>query len=263
MRGFVMPNAWDAGSAILLAEAGFEAIGTTSAGIAFSLGKPDFEGSTITRDEMLDRARQIVEAVPLPVNGDLEDGYGASPDAVAETVRLAVAAGLAGGNLEDHDPRTNVLYDEWHAVERIRAARAVDGAFVINAKLDALQLLGPGALPDTIRRANLLLEAGADCVFPCGMSDLATVELLVREIGGPVNVVLGWGTSRFTATELLDAGVTRVSLGGSIARSMLGFVRNCARELREHGSATFADGQIPQRELNALFARSAASRCSG
>lgn len=263
-RGFVLPNAWDAGSAILLAEEGFPAIGTTSAGIAFALGKLDFEMPharlALTREEMLRRIREIVEAVPMPVNGDLEDGYGESPEAVAETVRLAIAAGLAGGNIEDHDPRAKGgLYDEGFAADRIRAARAAidacGNAFVLNAKIDAFTLAPEDALGTSIRRANLFREAGADCVYPCGAGDLATVRTLVREIDGPVNIVIGWGGASLSASSLLNAGVARISLGGSIARSALGFVRRCARELRERGTIDFAAGQIAQGELNALFAR--------
>lgn len=261
-RGFLMPNAWDAGSAVVLAAEGFAVLGTTSAGIAFSLARPDFDVGdarlAVPRDAMLARIRQIVEAVPVPVNGDLEDGYGAQPEEVAATVRLAIAAGLAGGNIEDHDPRgPGVLFDEALAVERIRAARAAveqgDDTFVVNAKTDALALTAGDGLHTSIRRGNLFLEAGADCVFPCGAGDLATVATLVREIDGPVNVVLGWGDSRLSVAALLDTGVARVSVGGSIARAALGFVRACGRELHERGTADYAQQQIPQRALNALF----------
>ncbi len=267
-RGFVMPNAWDAGSAIVLAEEGFAAVGTTSSGIALTLGRPDFEMPdprlAVSRDEMFARARQIVDSVPLPVNGDLQDGYGGEPERVAETVHLAMELGLAGGNIEDHNPRDGGVYDEGLTVARISAARAAvrtnGGTFVLNAKLDALALDPNDDLRNTIRRANLCLEAGADCVFPCGAADLETVRTLVREIDGAVNVVLGWTSAQFTVPSLLDAGVKRISLGGSMARSALGFVRGCARELRDHGTIGFAAGQIGQRELNSLFLRAAAAR---
>jgi 2-methylisocitrate lyase-like PEP mutase family enzyme len=267
-RGFVMPNAWDAGSAILFAEEGFGAVGTTSSGIALSLGRPDFEVPdarlAVSREEMFARVRQIVDAIPLPVNGDLQDGYGGEPESVAETVRLAMELGLAGGNIEDHNPRQGGVHDEGLAVARIRAARAAveaeGGTFVLNAKLDALALDPHDDLGNTIRRANLCLEAGADCVFPCGAADLDTVRTFVREIDGPVNIVLGWTSAQFTVPSLLDAGVKRISLGGSIARSALGFVRGCARELRDRGTIGFAAGQIGQRELNSLFLRAAAAR---
>jgi len=262
--GFLMPNAWDPGSAIVLAQEGFPALGTTSAGIAFSLGKCDFQVPDptlgITRGPMFQCIRQIVDAVPLPVNGDLENGYGDRPETVAETVRLAIEAGLAGGNIEDHDPRLpDGLYDEQLATERIRAAReAIDHsgtAFVLNAKIDAYSLSLPDALKTSLRRAQLFREAGADCVYPCGVSDMDAVRILVREAGAPVNVVVGWGGARFNIDELLEAGVTRISVGGSLARATLGFVRAAAREMRDQGTMDFAAEQIGQGELNEMFAR--------
>lgn len=262
-RGFVMPNAWDAGSAVVLADGGVPAIGTTSAGIAFSLGKPDFDirdaSSVLTREEMFQRLRQIVDAIALPVNGDLEDGYGSDTRSVAETVGLAMAVGLAGGNIEDNNPRAEGLYDEALSVDRIRAAKAAieasDGDFVLNAKIDAFLVGMADPLTTAIRRANLYLEAGADCVYPCGPNDLATIKTLVREINGPVNIVIGWGTVPLSVPVLLDIGVKRVSLGGSIARSALGLVRRSVRELCTAGTIKFAADQIGQHELNALFSR--------
>lgn len=259
--GFVMPNAWDAGSAIMLAEAGFEAIATTSAGIAFSLGRADHtipQGSArVSRSEMFDRIRQITAAVEIPVNGDLEDGYGERPDAVAETIRLAIDAGLAGGNIEDY--ADGVLYDEALAVERIAAAReAIDAGgtgFVLTARTDGQLLRPPAPLPDSIRRANRYRQAGADCLYVPGVNDLETIATLVNEIDGPLNVVMGLGDTTLTVAALRSAGVARISLGGSIARAALGFVRESARELREHGTNTFADIQISQSELNAVFAK--------
>lgn len=255
--GFVMPNAWDAGSAIVLAQAGFEAIATTSAGIAFSLGKPDYGVAdrrlAVTREEMFERMMQIVQAVPVPVNGDLESGYGDSPDEVAETVRMAIGIGLAGGNIEDADPEGG-LFSEDAAAERIAAARAVigDNPFVLNARTDAFQ--GADGLAAAIRRANRYLEVGADCVFTPGAPDLTTIEILAREIHGPLNVVMGLGAVPADAKALLAAGVQRISLGGTFARAALGFIRQGAEELRDHGTIGFAAGQTAQGELNALFA---------
>lgn len=259
--GFVMPNAWDAGSAIVLADAGFAAIATTSAGIAFSLGKADHGipqgGTAVGRSEMFDRIRQITAAVDVPVNGDLEAGYGDSPEAVAETIRLAIDAGLAGGNIEDH--AGGGLYDEALAVERIAAAReVVDGSgtgFVLTARTDGLLLNPPTALADSIHRANRYRQAGADCLYVPGANDLDAIGTLVREIDGPLNVVMGLGATSLTVAALRSAGVARISLGGSIARAALGLVRESARELLDSGTVTFAERQIPQGELNALFAR--------
>ena len=258
--GFLMPNAWDPGSAVVLADGGVPAIGTTSAGIAFSLGKPDFDvrdaHAVMTRNEMLQRLRQIVESVRLPVNGDLEDGYGADPERVADTVTQAIKIGLAGGNVEDNNPRIDGLYDEGLSVERIRAASAAiasTGEFVLNAKIDAFLVGESNPLEVAIRRGNLFLEAGAHCVYPCGPNSLETIKTLVREIDGPVNIVIGWGPVPLSAPQLFDVGVKRVSLGGSIARSALAFVRRSVGELRDHGTINFAADQYSQAELNMLF----------
>jgi len=262
-RGFVMPNAWDAGSAVILAEEGFPAIGSTSAGIAFSMGKPDYSvrdaRCAVTRDEMLDAIRRIVAAVAVPVNADLESGYGDTPEQVAETVRLAIAAGAAGCNLEDVDRARGGLYDEDAAVERIVAARAVIAesgqAFVLTARTDVFQQGDAQALQHAIRRGNRFLAAGADCIFTPGVTDVVRARVLAKEIAGPLNLVIGLNEAASSALELIGAGVTRISVGGSIARAALGLVRRGARELREHGTVSYAAQQIPQPELNALYER--------
>lgn len=261
--GFVMPNAWDAGSAVLLAEAGFPAIATTSAGIAFSLGKGDHtlpDGApAVSRDQMFERIQQITEASGVPVNGDLEDGYGAQPEDVAATIRLAREAGLAGGNIEDYDGHN--LYAESLSVERIAAAREAAGPdFVLTARTDGQLLASPTSLADSIHRANLYREAGADCLYVPGVNDLDAISTLVKEIDGPLNVVIGLGSSDLTTHDLLRAGVTRISLGGSIARATLAFIRTAAQELQTEGTITFAANQIPQGELNTLFAHHASGR---
>jgi 2-methylisocitrate lyase-like PEP mutase family enzyme len=255
---FVMPNAWDAGSAVVLADAGFGAIATTSAGIAFSLGKGDHTlpdcAPALSRDDMFARVREITAASAVPVNGDLEDGYGASPEAVAETITLSREAGLAGGNIEDYNGRE--LYDVELAVERIVAAREAAGPdYALTARTDGQLLKAPTSLADSIDRANRFREAGADCLYVPGVNDLDSIRTLVREISGPLNVVLGLGTSTLTVADLQTAGVTRISLGGSIARAALGLVRRAAQELLTKGTIDFAAGQIPQAELNQLFAR--------
>jgi 2-methylisocitrate lyase-like PEP mutase family enzyme len=257
--GFVMPNAWDAGSAVILAEAGFAAIATTSAGIAFSLGKPDHAipdgASRVDRCEMFERIREITAAVAIPVNGDLEDGYGERPEAVAETIRLAIDAGLSGGNIEDH--YAGGLYDESLGAERITAAREAigDNGFVLTARTDGRLLSRPTSLADAIQRANRYRDAGADCLYVPGVNDVESIATLVREIRGPLNVVMGLGSTALTVAMLRSWGIARISLGGSIARAALGFVRQSARELLERGTLDFANIQIPQSELNTLFAK--------
>lgn len=257
-RGFVMPNAWDAGSAVVLAAEGFPAIGTTSAGIAFSHGKPDYGVAearfSVTRDEALARLAQIAASVAVPVNADLESGYGDTPEAVAETVRRAIAAGAAGGNIEDVDRATGRLYPLPLAVERIAAARAAAGPhFVVNARTDAVLQGVDDALTVAIERANRLAEAGASCVFVPGIADVERARLCVRELQVPLNLVVGLNEAGSNAHALIDAGVARVSVGGSIARAALGLVRAAARELREAGTVSYAQGQVPQAELNRLF----------
>ncbi|WP_315834064.1 isocitrate lyase/phosphoenolpyruvate mutase family protein [Bradyrhizobium prioriisuperbiae] len=261
--GFVMPNAWDAGSAVVLQSVGFKAIATTSAGIAFSLGRQDYHVAdrrlSVSRDEMFNCMRAIASAVDLPVNGDLEAGYGDRPEDVAQTIEDAIAAGLAGGNIEDKRPLSNELYDETLAVERIVAARerivALKSSFVLTGRTDAFAVLREGAAGVAIKRANLFLEAGADCTYTPGPGDLAVHAMLVKEIAGPLNVVMGLGNIAGNAHALIDAGVKRVSLGGSIARSALGFLRDSACEIRDRGTMSFLGRSIAHGELNALFAR--------
>ena len=260
-RGFVMPNAWDPGSAVLLAAEGFEAIGTTSAGIAFSLGRPDYNVRdsrlAVGREEMLEVVGKIAAAVSIPVNADLEAGYGDAPEDVADTVRMAMDAGAAGGNIEDTDAAHGRLFDEQLAVARIAAARAaIDAAgcsFVLNARTDAFQFPGNGALRIAIQRANRFIEAGADCVFVPGVTDPSLVSTLAREIAGPLNIVMGLNEAGASAFSLIEAGARRISVGGSIARSAMALVRRSAQELRTLGTVSYASSQIPQRELNALF----------
>lgn len=260
-RGFVMPNAWDAGSAVLLASEGFEAIGTTSAGIAFSLAKPDYSMSgrdlLVTRAEMLDAVRRIVASVPIPVSADLESGYGDTPEAVADTIRLVIEAGAAGCNIEDVDRIGGGLLDEAAAIERIAAASAAAKSlgytFALTARTDAFLSGHEDAVRIAIHRGNKFLEAGAQCIFVPGVADTERARLLAREIAGPVNLVVGLNENAANAFALIDAGIKRISVGGSIARAALGLLRRGARELRERGTISYAAGQIPQPELNALF----------
>ncbi len=260
-NGFIMPNAWDGGSAAVLEHAGFPAIATTSAGIAFALGRQDYGDARlgVSRAAMFDAIRIIVAAVRVPVNADLEAGYGDNPQEVADTIAMAIDTGAAGANIEDKIPGRAELYDETLAVERIAAARAVidsrKAVFVLTARCDAL-LLPQASAAAAIRRSNLFREVGADCLFAPGSSSPGLAQLLVHEIAGPVNFVAGLGTDDATPAQLLEFGAQRVSLGGSIARAALGFVRRAAQELREFGTLEFARQQIPQTELNALFERS-------
>jgi 2-methylisocitrate lyase-like PEP mutase family enzyme len=257
---FLLPNAWDVGSARVLAAAGFPALATTSAGIAFSLGRPDHPedgpAGRVDREVMMRRVGDVAGGVDVPVSADLEEGYGEAPEAVAETITMALAAGVVGGNIEDFtaDPR-QPLVDMVLGAERIRAARAaVDaggGPFVLVGRTDAA-LVG-GSLDECVRRANAYLAAGADCAFVPGCSDATSIATLVRELDGPLNVVMGLSGGALTLDQLRDLGVRRVTVGGSIARAMYGHLMRAAREMAEHGTFTYAADQISQSELNALF----------
>ncbi|MCH8542153.1 MAG: isocitrate lyase/phosphoenolpyruvate mutase family protein [Alcanivorax sp.] len=259
---FLMPNAWDAGSAKMLVAAGFDAIGTTSAGIAFSQGKPDnafcAPEARVERDAMLVEVRKICESVSVPVNADLEAGFGESPEDVADTIRLAIQSGAVGGNIEDYTGRKDQpLYDRAQAVERIAAARrAIDESgmpFVLVARTDRFNIGVPGGLDEAIERANLYREAGADCLFAPGASDIDTVRELVRELTGPLNVVMGLSGADVSFAQLRDLGVRRVSIGGSLARSLYFRLRAAAQEMMAHGTFSYANEQISQAELNQIF----------
>ena len=259
---FLMPNAWDPGSAKLLAATGFKSIGTTSAGIAFSMGRPDnvfcSPEARVDRGAMLDRIRQIAGSVSVPVNADLEAGYGESPEEVAATVKMAIDAGAVGGNIEDYTgDKSAPLYERSLAVERIQAARkAIDSsgvAFVLVARTDRLNVGMPGGFAEAIERANLYREAGADCLFLPGASDLPTVRKLAEEVDGPLNVVVGLSGNDVSVEQLRDAGVRRISIGGSLARSVYDHIRKAAEEMLGAGTFTYANDQIPQGELNDIF----------
>ncbi|MET3615419.1 2-methylisocitrate lyase-like PEP mutase family enzyme [Rhizobium aquaticum] len=253
-RAFVIPNPWDAGSARLLASLGFEALATTSAGYAFSVGKRDsFAG--LSRDEILANAAQIVAASDLPVSADLEDGFGASPEACARTVEMAVAIGLAGGSIEDatgnpDDP----IHDTAAAVARIEAA--VDAArgkpFLLTARAENY-LWGRPDLNDTIKRLQAFCAAGADVVYAPGLPDLDAIRTVCREVDRPVNVVMGLRGPRYTVEQLSEAGVRRISVGGSFARAALGALKRAAEEVLSRGTFDYADDAIPASVLHALM----------
>ncbi len=240
--GFVLPNAWDAGSARMLEQVGFPAIATTSAGIAFSRGVPD---AGVDGSDMLDCIAQIVEAVNCPVTADLESGYGATADQVADTITAAVGIGVVGANLEDAiEP--GVLIPVGEARERLEAARssAPVGSFVLNARTDTYMAAHPDAFAETIRRAEQYVAAGADCIFVPGVSDADEIGRLTAEIDAPVNVVAGLVEPVLDAATLRELGVTRISVGGTLTRAALSLVDRAGREMLEHGTFSFADGAI-------------------
>jgi 2-methylisocitrate lyase-like PEP mutase family enzyme len=249
--GFVLPNAWDAGSARILEQVGFPAIATTSAGIAWACGVPD--GGAIDRDTMLEHVARIVAAVDVPVTADLEAGYGATPDEVGVTIARAVEIGAVGANLEDAGESGLFRVDE--AVDRIAAARAAAprGTFVLNARVDTYFVGTSGDVFDeTVARAVRYLDAGADCVFVPGVVEQDTIRRLATAIPGPLNVVAGLANT-IDAPTLFSLGVTRVSLGGGLARAALSMLERAARELHDSGTLGFLDGAIGYADLQRRF----------
>ena len=248
--GFVLPNAWDAGSARILEQVGFPAIATTSAGIAWACGVPD---GALDRDTMLERVGRIVAAVGVPVTADLEAGYRDTADEVGRTVALAVDLGAVGGNLEDARPGGLFGVDE--AVERLAAARAAAprGTFVLNARTDTYFGGVTGdAFDETVERAVRYVQAGADCVFVPGVVEEETIRRLAAAIPGPLNVVAGLANV-IDAPTLFSLGVNRVSLGGSLARTSLSTLERAARELLDLGTLGFLDGVITYTDLQGRF----------
>lgn len=256
-RGLVLANAWDAGSAVVIADAGALAIATTSAGVAWAVGRPD--GQHLTRDDMVQAVRRIVDAVDLPVTADVEGGYGPAPQDVEATVEATLAAGAVGMNLEDSRDVGGPLFSLEEQSERLRAARQAALAsdapdMVINARTDVfLFAIGEpaGRLDEVRRRAEGYAEAGADCLFVPGLLDLAALESLVTTLPLPVNAMAGPGGPG--VAELRSAGVQRISVGPTIAQVAYTAARLAARELFTSGTYGACEGAAGFAELNALF----------
>lgn len=252
----VLPNPWDAGSARMLAHLGFKALATTSAGLAFSLGRRDAEGA-VSREEALANARAIVEATPLPVAADLENGYGDSPEACAETLWLAAEAGLVGGSIEDASGRPEApIYDAGLALERIQAAveaaRALPFHFTLAARAENF-LHGRPDLDDTLRRLVAYAEAGADVLYAPGLTTREQIAEVVAAVAPkPVNILVGSPALALTLDELAALGVRRVSLGSNLARVAYGAFFEAARQLHGHDLSA-AQQAMPFDRINALF----------
>ncbi|MEX5340532.1 oxaloacetate decarboxylase [Pseudomonas sp. I2] len=256
---FVIPNPWDAGSARLLASLGFEALATTSAGLAFSLGRPDAEGA-LTLDETLENARAIVDATALPVAADLENGFGDLPQDCALAIARAVETGLVGGSIEDATGRSDTpIYDFALAVERIRAAvqaaRELPFPFTLCARAENL-LHGRLDLDDTIRRLQAYAEAGADVLYAPGLRSVDEIRAVVQAVAPkPVNVLMGMPGVPLGVNQLQDLGVRRISVGSSLARAALGALRQAAMEIRDQGTFGYGEQALPFAQLNDLFRR--------
>ena len=253
---FVIPNPWNAGTARILTALGFEALATTSAGYAFSAGHQD-SAAELTRDEILENAKAIVEATHLPVSADLQNGFGHAPEMCVATIRLASDIGLAGGSIEDAtgDP-DDPIYEFQLAVERVAAAAkaAHDHRFMLTARAENF-LHGRPNLDDTIRRLQAFAEAGADVVYAPGLPSLDAIRQVCASVSKPVNVLMGLKGATFSVEQLAAVGVKRISVGGAFARAALGAFVRAAREVKDKGTFTFAADAIPHSEVSAYMAK--------
>lgn len=254
---FVIPNAWDAGSARLLQHLGFQAIATTSAGFAFTIGKPDGTGA-VTRDEHLGNVGAIAEATSLPVSADLEGGFGDAPEECAKTIRLAAQTGVVGGSIEDSTGRKDdPIHDFEAAVERVtaaaEAARALPFRFTLTARSENFLHDRPN-LADTIMRLQAFQDAGADVLYAPGLRSAEDIETVVREVDRPVNVLMGMKGIPLTVEDLSRLGVRRISVGGAFTRAALAAFLAAAREVQTKGTFTFTEQATPHADLNAIFA---------
>ena len=255
---FVIPNPWDAGTARLLASLGFEALATTSLGLANSLGRVDGTNG-VSRAQVIENCRAIAAATDLPVNADLENGYAHEPRAAAEIIRLAAGAGISGGSIEDFtgNPR-EPIYDFSLAVERVQAAvevaRALPVPFLLTARAENL-LHGRLDLDDTIRRLQAFEKAGADVLYAPGVRDLATIQTVVASVSKPVNVVMSAADPDLTVAQLAGVGVKRISVGGALSRLALAAFLKGAREMAERGAFTWMRDTVPSKELKDVFRR--------
>ena len=252
-EAFVIPNPWDPGSARLLAGLGFEALATTSSGFANSIGRPD---GGVSLQEKMEHCRNLCAATDLPVSADLEKCFADSPEGAAETIGMAAAAGVVGGSIEDFsgDP-AKPIYDFQLAVERVQAAveaaRSLDFPFMLTARAENL-LRGRNDLDDTIRRLQAFEQAGADVLYAPALTTLEQVRTVVDAVGKPVNV-LAPPLPGVTVAQLSEAGVRRISIGGALARALIGTLLDAGREMRDQGSFSWTANAAPAAEINRLL----------
>jgi 2-methylisocitrate lyase-like PEP mutase family enzyme len=250
---FIIPNPWDAGTAKLLAAIGFEALATTSLGLANMLGS-----TTVSRDAILENCRIIAGATDLPVNADLENCGADEPKAAAQTIALAAEAGAVGGSIEDStgDPH-NPIYDFTLAVERVHAAvevaRSLPIPFTLTARAENL-LHGRNDLDDTIRRLQAFEAAGADALYAPAVRDIATIRTVLSAIGKPFNLVMGFADPTLTVDQLSAAGVKRISVGGALSRVALAAFLRSAREMKDNGTFSYIREMAPIKDLRDMFA---------
>ncbi len=252
----VLPNPWDVGTARLLQNAGFRALATTSAGLAFSLGRRDGNGS-VTSDETFRHVRDLIEATRLPISADLENGFGEAPDAVARTIRRAGEVGLAGASIEDATlGGAAPLFERSLAVERIHAAveaaRSLPRPFVLTARAENF-VRGRPDLDDVLWRLDAYARAGADVLYAPGLPDERAIRLVCKTFDKPINYVVGVRRPSFSIAELADMGVRRVTFGTSMVRLALASLLRSARGVLERGDCAFAEGLPSVADFNGLI----------
>jgi len=252
---FVIPNPWDAGSALYLRHLGFKALATTSAGYAFSLGLPD---AAVSRDAMLANIAAIVAAVDLPVNADFESGYAPDPEGVTANVRLCVATGVAGLSIEDStgDP-VNPLFELPRALERVRAARAAidatNSGVVFTARAECFLVGHPDPLRESLRRLEAYADAGADVLYAPGIATREDIQTLVSALAPkPINVLMSRNTG-LTVQDLSELGVRRISVGSSLSRAAWTAFMHAAEAIAKEGSFRGFDNLVPYAEINGFF----------
>jgi 2-methylisocitrate lyase-like PEP mutase family enzyme len=253
-KAFIIPNPWDIGTARMLSSLGFEALATTSAGFAFSRGRPDYG---VDRNDMLAHLAAMVAATSLPVSADLENGFGDEPEVAAETIKLAAAAGVVGGSIEDATSRTSEpIYDFAQAVDRVRAAaeaaHKLSFPFTLTARCENY-LVGRADLRDTLKRLQAYQEAGADVLYAPGIRSKEDIAAVVGSVDRPVNVLMGLEGVRLNLAELSQLGVKRVSVGSALSRAALGAFLGAASEMQEHGTFNFVDGAASSAQIGALL----------
>lgn len=256
-KPFVIGNPWDAGSARILTSLGYKALSTTSAGLAFSLGRKDGTAA-VTRAEALANAKAIVDVTALPVAADLENGYGHRPEDAAEAIRLAAAVGLVGGSIEDATGNeATPIYEFDHAVERVsaaaEAARSLPFSFMFVARAENY-LHGRADLDDTIRRLQAFEKAGAEVLYAPGLTSPDDIRTVCSSVTKPVNVLIGLkGAPRLTVAELGELGVRRISIGSGFSRAALTAFLRASREVIEDGTFTFVQEALYISELTSMF----------
>src|SRR5690242_3662402 len=250
---FIIPNPWDAGAARLLAAMGFEALATTSLGVANTLGS-----ANASLDEIIENTRAIADATDLPVNADLENCGAHEPKAASQAIRLAAEAGAVGGSIEDMTgDLKNPIYDFTLAVERVQAAvevaRTLPFPFTLTARAENF-LYGRKDIDDTIKRLQAFEAAGADVLYAPGLHDLATIKTVVSALKKPFNLVMGFADPTLTVPQLSAAGVKRISVGGAMARVAMAAFLKCAREMKDEGAFTYVREMAPMKEVREAFA---------